>query len=191
MREATFGGARRSNIRMRAALQQSQPANRKRKRWRALNEIAHKAARERLRGPARADASLRSARWWRLAGRAAAVALVPALCLLAGCSGGVAANSSNGSFTISPGTGTIDTNCTGCNATNSSGASVEHFIATLANGGAAAVSWTVSGGDANSGPGTISASGQYTPPSYLTANSVSVTVTATLNSSTTATVLLT
>ena len=113
--------------------------------------------------------------YWRLP-------LVPALGLLAGCgSGSVTANPSNGMFSISPGTGTIDTNCTGCNATNSSGASVEQFTATLASGGAAAVTWKVSGGDANSGPGTITASGQYTPPSYLTADQASVTVTATLN----------
>jgi hypothetical protein len=45
-----------------------------------------------------------------------------------------------------------------------------------------AVTWKVSGGDANSGAGTITASGQYTPPSYLTADSVPVTVTATLAS---------
>jgi hypothetical protein len=55
----------------------------------------------------------------------------------------------------------------------------------LASGGAANVTWAVSGGDANSGPGTITASGQYTPPPYLTANSVQVTVTATLSTSST------
>ena len=87
----------------------------------------------------------------------------------------MAANPSNGTFSIAPGTVTIDTNCTGCNATNSSGASVEQFTATLAGGGAASVTWKVSGGDANSGAGTINASGQYTPPSYLTADSVQVT----------------
>jgi hypothetical protein len=120
------------------------------------------------------------------------MAVVPALLLLAGCGGGsVAANPSNGTFSISPGTGTIDTNCTGCNATNSSGASVEQFTATLASGGAATVTWKVSGGDTNSGAGTINSSGQYTPPSYLTADHVSVTVTATLNSTTAATALLT
>ncbi len=105
--------------------------------------------------------------------------------MLAGCGGGVASgNSSNGTFSISPGTVAIDTNCTGCNATNSSGSSVEQFSATLNSGGAANVTWTVTGGDANTGQGTISATGQYTPPPYLTANSVQVTVTATLSSST-------
>jgi len=121
-----------------------------------------------------------------------AMAAIPALCVLAGCGGGgVTANSSNGTFSIAPGSATLDTNCTGCNAANSSGASVEQFSATLASGGAAAVTWKVSGGDANSGPGAITSSGQYTPPSYLTADSVSVTVSATLNSGATATVVLT
>ena len=59
---------------------------------------------------------------------------------------------------------------------------MEQFTATLNGGGAASVTWKLSGGDANSGAGTISASGQYTPPSYLTADSVTVTVTATLAS---------
>jgi hypothetical protein len=109
------------------------------------------------------------------------MAIVPALGMLAGCGGGNAsAGSSNGTFSVAPGTGLIDTNCTGCNATNASGASVEQFAATLVSGGAAAVAWKVSGGDANSGAGTITSSGQYTPPSYLTADQVSVTVTASL-----------
>jgi hypothetical protein len=144
------------------------------------------------RGSKRVDAGPRSARRRDAAGRVLAIAVVPALFVLAGCGGGsVAANPSNGTFSIGPGTGTIDTNCTGCNATKSSGASVEQFSATLASGGAAAVTWKVSGGDTNSGAGTITASGQYTPPSYLTADQVSVTVTATLNSTVAATAMLT
>jgi len=145
-----------------------------------------------IRGSKRVDAQPRSASRRRAAVRALAVLLVPALSVLAGCGGGsVAANPSNGTFSIAPGMGTVDTNCTGCNATNSSGASVEQFSATLVSGGAAAVTWKVSGGDANSGAGTITASGQYTPPSYLTADQVSVTVTATLNTTTVATAVLT
>ena len=66
----------------------------------------------------------------------------------------------------------------------SSGQALEQFTATLSGGGAASVTWTVSGGDANAGAGTISSSGQYTPPPYLTANSVQVTVKATLTSGT-------
>lgn len=115
--------------------------------------------------------------------RGLALAVLPAMIALAGCGGGAAASSGNGSFSITPGTSTIDTNCTGCNAKNSSGTSIELFSATL-SGSAASVTWTLSGGDVNSGAGTISSSGQYTPPSYLTANSVQVTVTATLSSNT-------
>ena len=113
--------------------------------------------------------------------RLAALLAAPLL-LLAGCSSsGVTANPSNGTFSISPGTALIDTNCTGCNATNSNGTAVEQLSATLASGAAAGVTWSASGGDANSGAGTINAAGQYTPPSYLTADHVDVVVTAKLN----------
>jgi len=123
--------------------------------------------------------------------RIAALLLPPALLLLAGCgTSGVIANPSNASFSISPGVNSIDTNCTGCNRTSSSGASVEQFSATLAGGGAADVTWSVSGGDAKSGPGRITASGQYTPPSYLTADRAEVVVTATLNATARATAVL-
>ncbi|HEY1903718.1 MAG TPA: hypothetical protein VGG56_14890 [Terracidiphilus sp.] len=118
----------------------------------------------------------------RLTLRLAAVLLPPVLLAVAGCAGGpVTADPSNASFSISPGTGSIDTNCTGCNTTSKQGTSVEQFTATLAGGGPAPVKWSVSGGDSNSGPGTISAAGQYTPPSYLTADRVQVVVTATMN----------
>jgi len=113
-----------------------------------------------------------------------AMAAVPALLVLAGCGGTASGGSSNGTLSVSPGTVTIDTNCTGCNALNGqSGQAVEQFTATQ-NGGSASVSWSVSGGDANAGPGSISSSGQYTPPPYLTANSVQVTVKATLTAGT-------
>jgi hypothetical protein len=118
-------------------------------------------------------------------------ATLPALVFLAGCGGALTTASSIGSLSISPGTATIDANCTGCN-TATSGGLVEQFSATF-SGGEAKVNWTVSGGDANSGPGTINSNGQYTPPTYLTANSVQVTVTAALASSpsTTASAMLT
>jgi hypothetical protein len=110
-----------------------------------------------------------------------AVLLAPVLLVAAGCGGGgVSADPSNATFSISPGMGELDTNCTGCNATSAQGRAVEQFTATLTGGGAAGVTWAVSGGDANSGPGSINASGQYTPPSYLTADRVQVIVTATL-----------
>ena len=113
-----------------------------------------------------------------------AAALLPAALLIAGCGANTLAGSSNSSFSISPSVAAVDTNCTGCNGINSSsGAAYEQFSATLAGGGAASVKWSVSGGDALAGPGTISqTTGQYTPPTYLTANSVKVTVTATLAS---------
>ncbi|HVN93041.1 MAG TPA: hypothetical protein VMT38_05070 [Terracidiphilus sp.] len=116
--------------------------------------------------------------------RVLAASAVPVLFLLAGCGGSASGSSSNGTFSISPGSGTIDTNCTGCNATNGSGQPVETFSATLTSGGAATVNWSVSGGDANTGAGTITTTGQYTPPPYLTADSVKVTVTATIASGT-------
>ena len=114
--------------------------------------------------------------------RLLAAAAVPALFVLAGCGGSVSGGTTGSTFSISPGTATIDTNCTGCDATNSSGTALEQFTATLNGGGGASVTWTVSGGDANAGAGSITNSGQYTPPSYLTANSVQVTVTATISS---------
>ena len=106
--------------------------------------------------------------------------LAPALLVAAGCGGLVTAKSSNSVFAITPGAGSIDTNCTGCNATNAQGGLVHQFTATLTNGRAAKVTWSVYGGDAVSGAGSINASGQYTPPSYLTADSAEVVVTATL-----------
>jgi hypothetical protein len=111
-----------------------------------------------------------------------AASLVPALIVVTGCAGGgVSADQSNPAFSIAPGTTSIDTNCTGCNGTNAQGLAAEQFTATLTGGGAATVTWSVSGGDANSGPGAITAAGQYTPPSYLTADRVQVLVTATMN----------
>ncbi len=115
-----------------------------------------------------------------------ALAALPCLLALAGC-GGVLANSpngdaarrgsSNGVFSISPGATAIDTNCTGCNAASSSGSTVEMFTATLNSGKPADVTWSLPSGGTY---GSITAIGQYTPPSYLTADTLEVTVTATL-----------
>ena len=114
-----------------------------------------------------------------------AAAAVPVLVLLAGCGGSASGGGGGGggTFSVSPGTATIDTNCTGCNASSNSGV-YEQFTATLSGGGAASVTWAVSGGDASTGAGSISSTGQYTPPPYLTANSVQVTVKAMLTSGT-------
>jgi hypothetical protein len=117
----------------------------------------------------------------RLFSRNLPMLLAPALLLAAGCGSGlVNANSSNSAFSVTPGTAALDTNCAGCNATNAQGSSVHQFTATLTNGRPAVVTWSVSGGDAASGPGSINASGQYTPPSYVTADRAEVVVTATL-----------
>jgi len=110
-------------------------------------------------------------------------AIGPAALALAGCGGGTVSGGSTNSLSITPGTVTIDTNCTGCNQSSSStGAPYEQFSASSAGSGAS-VKWSVSGGDALAGAGTINSSGQYTPPSYLSANSVQVKVTATSISS--------
>ncbi len=120
----------------------------------------------------------------RLFSRNFSLLLAPALLLAAGCGGGlVTANSSNTAFSVTPGAAAIDTNCTGCNAASvrgGSGGAFVQFAAAQTNGSPAEVTWSVSGGDATSGPGSINASGQYTPPSYLTADRAEVVVTATL-----------
>jgi hypothetical protein len=124
--------------------------------------------------------------------RSLTVIFASGLFVLAGCGvGGVTASPSNSTFSISPGADSIDTNCTGCNATTPQGTSAEQFSATLSDGSAAAVIWSVSGGDPSSGPGAISPNGQYTPPSYVTADHAQVVVTAKLNSTTTATSVVT
>ena len=107
--------------------------------------------------------------------------LAPALLMLAGCGNSmVTATPANSAFSVSPRAGAIDTNCTGCNAANAQGGPIHQFVATLAEGGSSEVVWSIAGGDAISGPGSINQSGQYTPPSYLTADHAEVVVTATL-----------
>ncbi len=125
-------------------------------------------------------ASLKSA-GWRARALALPALLAPALALLAGCGGAMTANPAQAAFSLSPGTASIDTNCTGCNARDAHGRPVVQFTAAQSAGGAAAVTWSLAGGDASAGPGVINAAGQYTPPSYLTADRVQVTVTAALN----------
>ena len=120
------------------------------------------------------------------------IVLAPAVFVLAGCAGGgMSANSANAAFSIPPGANTIDTNCTGCNSTGPQGTHAQQFRAVTAGGRTQNVAWSVSGGDASSGPGTISATGLYTPPNYLTTDKVEVLVTAATPSNTTATAVLT
>ncbi len=59
------------------------------------------------------------------------VAVVPVLIFLAGCGGSLLSTgtSSNGTLSVSHPTVSIDTNCTGCNATNNSGTAFEQFSA--------------------------------------------------------------
>jgi hypothetical protein len=91
----------------------------------------------------------------RLFFRMISLLLAPALLFAAGCGSGlVTANPANSAFSVSPRTGIIDTNCTGCNTTNAQGSPVHQFTATLAAGSTAEVVWTVSGGDAVSRPAT-------------------------------------
>jgi hypothetical protein len=77
---------------------------------------------------------------------------------------------------------TVDTNCAGCNAVDSKGNLVDQFTATFSNGIKSPVSWSLTGGDAVSGPGTISSAGRYTPPGYLTEDRIRVVLTATADS---------
>jgi hypothetical protein len=117
----------------------------------------------------------------RLALTAAWLFAAPILIALAGCgTTAVTATSTTAALSISPGVAALDTNCSGCNATSAHGLAVYRFRATLANGSAAPVSWSVSGGDAIAGPGRISATGEYTPPNYLTADTAPVVVTGRL-----------
>ena len=108
-----------------------------------------------------------------------AAVIPPAAILLAGCGGPIVGGASNGTLSVAPGRAVIDTNCAGCNATSAAGVVVEQFSASLGSD-APRVNWSVSGGDAMAGPGAINANGQYTPPSYLTADATQVTITASL-----------
>ena len=112
---------------------------------------------------------------------AGSVLAAPFLVALAGCGTATAtANSANAIFAISPDAATVDTNCTGCNGTDTHGLAVHRFSATLPNANAAPVAWSVAGGDSVAGPGRINAAGEYTPPGYLTADRAEVVVTARL-----------
>jgi hypothetical protein len=81
--------------------------------------------------------------------------------ILAGCgTATVTANPVNATFAIYPSVAGIDTNCTGCNATDARGLPVHRFSAKLTSG-RSPVAWSVSGGDATAGPGKIDSGGQY------------------------------
>jgi len=102
-----------------------------------------------------------------------ALLAAPAVIVVVGCGGRVSASDANAaaSLAIHAAAASIDTNRT------------TRYTATLANGEPANVEWSVSGGDDRAGAGTISPDGIYTPPSYLTADKVTVQVNAVLTSS--------
>lgn len=115
--------------------------------------------------------------------RGAMLVFGPSVAILAGCGAGpVTARTTSQALFVTPGSGVIDTNCTGCNGRGAHGSPVHRFSATLPDGDAAAVVWSVAGGDPAAGPGSISATGQYTPPNYLSRDQVDVVVTAALKS---------
>ena len=108
-------------------------------------------------------------------------ALAPLIVAIEGCGAGpVTASPTNAAISISPVMASIDTNCTGCNATDARGSAMHQFAAILPGGGAAPVIWSLAGGDESSGTGAISETGEYIPPTYLTADRVQVVVTAAL-----------
>jgi len=98
-----------------------------------------------------------------------ALLTAPAILLIAGCGGGVAASGFHFSESIS----------VHANATHTDTAGHLQYSATLSGGEPTQVQWTATGGDPVSGPGSISPSGLYTPPTYLTQESVPVLITAT------------
>ncbi|MBS1802014.1 MAG: hypothetical protein JST28_01535 [Acidobacteria bacterium] len=108
---------------------------------------------------------------------------MPTLAMLAGCGARpVTARSTNPTVSISPGSSVIDTNCTGCNSLSAHGNPVHRFSAKVLTGDPVGVTWSVSGGDPAAGAGSISATGQYTPPNYLSRDRAEVVVTASLKS---------
>jgi hypothetical protein len=99
-----------------------------------------------------------------------AVVLAPAVLVVVGCGGRVSATAA-GALAIHASATHIDTN------------GKTRYTATLPNGEAATkVEWSVAGGDAAAGPGTITANGVYSPPSYLTQDAAEVTVNAVMGS---------
>jgi hypothetical protein len=94
----------------------------------------------------------------------------PALIVVAGCGGRVSAGNLNPAATVSihASAARIDT----------SGST--RFSATLADGEAARVVWSVAGGDPKAGAGSITTDGLYTPPGYLTREAATVSVNAVL-----------
>ncbi|WP_263337143.1 S1 family peptidase [Acidicapsa dinghuensis] len=101
--------------------------------------------------------------------------LGPAIVVVAGCGGHVSAfGPDSANLSIHADATHLDTNGT------------TRLSATLASGDPANVQWKLTGGDPNAGVGSINAEGVYTPPAYLTRDSVSVQVEATATGATSA-----
>jgi hypothetical protein len=106
---------------------------------------------------------LKSSRW--------TISLLPLAALaIAGCGATVSPATGNDLFSISSDA-----------ATTSTARSV-HFSAVPRSSAPAEVDWFAAGGDPETGPGSIDSAGVYTPPSYLSQDSVSVRITASLRS---------
>ncbi len=90
--------------------------------------------------------------------------------LLAGCGATVARGTGNDVFTINS------------DVTATSTARSVHFSAVPRSSSPAEVDWFAAGGDPETGPGSIDSAGLYTPPTYLSQDSVSVRITASLRS---------
>lgn len=94
--------------------------------------------------------------------------LGPAVIAVAGCGGHVSAfGPASANLSVHADSTHLDTNGS------------THLTATLASGDPASVQWKLTGGDPSAGAGSISAEGVYTPPAYLTRDSVAVQVQAT------------
>lgn len=93
--------------------------------------------------------------------------LGPAIIAVAGCGGHVSAfGPAPASVSVRADSTRIDTNGT------------TRLSATLASGEPVDVQWKLTGGDPSAGTGSINADGVYTPPAYLTRDSVAVQVQA-------------
>ncbi len=90
-------------------------------------------------------------------------ACIPLLAAMSGCGNSIVRGScSNGSITMSP-----------CSVGGDNNTQIQFKVS-----GPSKVKWTVSGGDPHAGPGTIDTNGLYTPPSYLTGDTITAYIQA-------------
>jgi hypothetical protein len=99
--------------------------------------------------------------------------LGPAMIAVAGCGGHVSAfGPAPANLSVHADSTRLDTNGT------------TRLSATLASGEPASVLWKLTGGDPNAGAGSINPDGVYTPPAYLTQDSVAIQIQATTSDKT-------